>query len=337
MNERALDDFVARARKLRQRELLDQAALAALTAFRSAGVEAMLLKGPALARRLYTGGEIRSYGDVDLLIPRRSLATAREALSELGYANADEVYGIDDVGGALHSEIWSRPGVRAMRSGPIMIDLHWRLDGCNAPDDVLWEALAAGRSSTELAGEEAPVLGDEALALHVALHAAQHGLDDTKAIGDLTRAVERWPIDLWREAARLAETVQAVPGFAAGLRLAPDGVLLAAELALPDTHELDWRIQTGESRPRGTFHVEAWRDARGVRERANVLRRSLFPTPRWIRYYVPWARRGPAWMVLAYAWHILRAPLWAARAGRYLARARRAGRAASRRRRRSSP
>ena len=326
MNDGALDDFVARARRLRKTELLDEAAIAALAALRAAGVEAMLLKGPALARRLYLDGEIRGYSDVDLLIPRRSLNTAREVLGQLGYANADEIFGIDDVAGILHSELWSRPGERAIRSGPIMIDLHWRLDGCEAADDVIWEALTVGRGSIEVRDDEAAVLGDEGLALHVALHAAQHGPDDVKAIGDLTRAVERWPVDLWRQAAQLAETVRGVPAFAAGLRLVPAGSRLASELRLPETPELDWKIHTRGDRPRGTFHVEAWRQARGLRQRANVLRRSLFPTQRWIRFYVPWAARGRAWMVLAYAWHILRAPLWAARAGRYLARARRADR-----------
>ena len=326
MSDGALDDFVARARRLRQTEALDRAAIAALAALKVAGVEAMLLKGPALARRLYADGEIRGYSDVDLLIRRRSLATARQVLGRLGYANADEVFGIDDVAGILHSELWSRPGERAIRSGPIMIDLHWRLDGCEAADDVVWEALAAGRGSIELRGEEAAVLGDDALALHVALHAAQHGPSDIKAIGDLTRAVERWPVDLWRQAAQLAETVHGIPGLAAGLRLVPAGSRLASELGLPETRELDWKIHTREDRPRGTFHVEAWREARGLRQRANVLRRSLFPTRRWICFYLPWAARGRAWMALAYAWHILRAPLWAARAGRYLARARRADR-----------
>jgi hypothetical protein len=322
MTARALDNFVARARRLRKRDVLDRAAIAALTALESAGVDAMVLKGPALARRLYADGEIRGYSDVDLLVPRRCLASAREVLAQVGYSSAGEVFGIDDVAGIQHSEIWSRPGEG---SGPVMIDLHWRLDGCEAPDDLVWDALVAGRGSIELRGEEAAVLGDDGLALHVALHAAQHGPEDVQAIGDLARAVERWPQDLWRRAAQLAERLHGVPAFAAGLRLIPDGARLAGELGLPPTPELDWKIHTREARPRGTFHVGAFAEARGLRQRANVLRRSLFPTRRWIRWEFPWAAQGRARLVLAYACHILRAPLWAARAGRYLARARRAG------------
>jgi len=317
----ALNDFVARARQLRKRDVLDRAAIEALTALECAGVDAMLLKGPALARRLYADGEIRGYSDIDLLIPRQRVALARDVLAKLGYVSAEEVFGIDDVAGIQHSETWSRPGEG---SGPVMIDLHWRLDGCDAPDDLAWEALAARHGSIELRGAEAAALGDDGLALHVALHAAQHGPGDLKAIGDLARAVERWPPDLWRRAAQLAEAVQGVPAFAAGLRLLPDGARIASELGLPPTPELDWKIRNRDARPRGTFHIGAFADAHGLRQRANVLRRSLFPTRRWIGWEFPWAAEGKARLALAYACHILRAPLWAARAGRYLARARRA-------------
>jgi hypothetical protein len=326
MADPRLDDFVARARVLRQREVLDRAAVAALAALECADVDAVLLKGPALARRLYAEGEVRGYSDIDLLIPRQGLAPARDVLTQLGYARADAVFGIDDVAGILHSEVWSRPGERERRSGPIMIDLHWRLDGCEAADDLMWEALAATRDSIELQGTEAPVLGEDGLALHVALHAAQHGPGDVKAMGDLARAVERWPADLWRRAARLAEAVHGVPAFAAGLRLVPEGTRLADELGMAPTPELDWKIQTRDVRPRGTFHIQAWGEAEGLGRRLDVVRRSLFPTRRWIEWEFRWAADGRARLALGYACHILRAPLWAIRAGRYLVRARRAGR-----------
>jgi hypothetical protein len=323
MVEPRLDEFAARARELRRRDELDSAAIAALGALASAGVEALLLKGPALARRLYAEGEARGYSDIDLLVPRSKLAPAQEALTKLGYVWAHEVLGIDDVAGIEHSQVWARAGEGG---APLLIDLHWRLDGCEAADDRLWAALSSGRGSIKLRGEEVPILSDDGLALHVAIHAAQHGPEDAKAIGDLARGLERWPPEVWRWAAHLAEVVQGVPAFAAGLRLLPHGAQIAMELGLPSTPELDWQIRNRDVRPRGTFHLRAMAEARGIRERANVLRRSLFPTPRWIRreFSLP-ARGGVSQLLRAYARHILHAPLWAARAGRFLARARRAG------------
>ena len=317
-----LYDFVARARGLRHRDELDRAAVEAVTAFESVGVDAVLLKGPVLARQLYADGEIRGYSDVDLLVARRDLATAGEALTRLNYSKPHEVLGVDDVAGILHSELWNRA---SETGGPQPLDLHWRLDGCDAPDDVVWDALFAGRASMELRGKAVWVLGRDGLALHMALHAAQHGPQDTKAIGDLARGVDRWGSDVWRAAAGLAGRVQAVPAFAAGLRLLPEGAGLAAQLGLPPAPELEWKIQNRAERPRGTFHLQAMAGARGFRERIDVVRRSLLPKPRWIETEFPWASKSRPLLLLAYARHILRAPAWAARAWRFRGRARRAG------------
>src|SRR3954453_10022761 len=121
MSKQELDEFLIRAHELRRRDKLDQAATAALAEFQSRGVEALLLKGPALARRLYTEGETRSYWDIDLLVSPRDLAVAREGLINLGYTKGEEVFGIDDVG-VLHGEVWARQAEK--KGGPLCIDLH---------------------------------------------------------------------------------------------------------------------------------------------------------------------------------------------------------------------
>ena len=48
--------------------LLDLAAARASAALRDAGIRAILLKGPVIARWLYDDGSERNYGDVDLLV-----------------------------------------------------------------------------------------------------------------------------------------------------------------------------------------------------------------------------------------------------------------------------
>ena len=321
MSRPELDEFLARARELRRREELDRAATTAIAEFESKGIEALLLKGPVLARRLYTEGETRSYWDIDLLVQPQDLAAARETLNNLGYTKVDEVLGIDDVG-ALHGEAWAR---QAEDTGPLCIDLHWRLSRCDAPGDVVWRALREDHGRIELQGRAVPVPADAGLALHLAIHAAQHGLEDTKAIADLRRGIERWSLEVWRSAARLAEQVEGEAPFAAGLRLLPAGAELAGQLNLPPTPQLDWEIQHRESRPRGTFHLQAWAEANGFRERLGVLRRALFPTPQWLRYHYRWVGHRSWLLPVAYARHIARAPLWAGRAMRFRRQARRAG------------
>jgi len=79
-------------------------------------------------------------------------------------------------------------------------------------------------------------------------------------------------------------------------------------------------------RPRGTFHMQAFAEAGGLRERAQVLRRSLLPSREWIVWQDPRAAGSRARLAAARARHILRAPRWAVRVWRFRRRARRASR-----------
>lgn len=319
-----LDEFVARVRSLPYQEELDAATVEVFDAFESIGVEALLLKGPALAEALYVvAGKHRGYSDIDLLVAWQDLPRARSALADLGYANSDRFW-TDYVAAVLHAETWERRGER-LKCERLMIDLHWRLAGCEAPATLVWGALAPRRASIELAGRRVAVLDRVGLAMHLATHAAQHGPDDLKALADLSRGLERWPFDVWSSAASLAAALDGTAAFAAGLRLLPSGAKWADELGLPAT-ELDWAIRSLDTRPRGTFHLQALAGARGARGRLGVLRRSVFPPRKWIANQYRWVAGSRTRLVAAYGAHLLRAPAWAVRAWRYRRRQRRAGR-----------
>jgi Uncharacterised nucleotidyltransferase len=316
----ALEDFAQRNRWLHRRAELDRAAVAVLERFEGAGVRSLLLKGPVLARLLYESeGAPRDYFDIDLLVGPPDLTKAREALAGLAYRWGYEKRGIDDVARVVHAELWAQRG----EYGPLWVDLHRRLAGCQASDEIVWAALWGRRTSIEFAGRETTVLAEGGLALHLALHAAQGGPDEPKAIGDLARGIERWAPDVWRDAAELAEEVQGVAAFGAGLRLVPSGARLAELLELPSTPRLDWEVRHRQLRPRGAFHVQAVASARGLRERADLLRRSLLPTREWIVSEYHWAGRSRAHLLAGYARHLLRSPLWALRAPQFELRARR--------------
>ena len=86
----ALQEFAARfaAPSSGVTRTLDAVAAQVLAAFRQAGVEALLLKGRALAILLYRAGEQRDYSDVDLLVAPHALDAAEATLRGLGYENA---------------------------------------------------------------------------------------------------------------------------------------------------------------------------------------------------------------------------------------------------------
>lgn len=320
MERRALDDFVRRVRRLDHRDELDAAAVEAIDAFEAASVGYLLLKGPALARLLYTTVH-RGYSDVDLLVRPEDLPAARAVLSDLGYTNITAAWGVEDVGGAVHADLWVR---RNENLGPLMLDLHARLPGVHAPAEIAWRALEARKTSIDLNGRPVAVLDRDGLALHLATHAAQHGREDVHPLGDLEYGLEHWPPEIWRNAARLAAEVEATPAFAAGLRLLPAGARLAQQLELPATDALAWEMQHRDLRPRGTFHLKAFAEAGSPRERLGALRRALLPNREWIEWQDPRAAEGRLQLLVARAKHIARAPVWAARAWRYRRRARRA-------------
>jgi hypothetical protein len=305
---------MARSRLAARRGRLDVAAAEALEALRRDGIDALVLKGPALAAALYDADEERGYFDVDLLVAPEHRAAAGAVLSGLGYQDVSGDIGVDDVAGILHAEMWSRIDEEI---GNITIDLHWKLDGCKASAEACWRAVSAARSEISVAGRPAAALGPPAMALHVALHVAQHGPDDAKAVSDLRRALDRWPLPLWLEAARLAREVEAQEGFAAGLRLIPEGSRMADTLGAGSGERALWDIEHRDSRPRGTFHLEAFNAATTWRQRLDVIRRALLPSPRWISWEMRWATRSPLHLGAAYLAHVLRTPVWALRASRF--------------------
>jgi Uncharacterised nucleotidyltransferase len=287
--------------------------------FAREGIDGLLLKGPALAHLLYDVPEQRRYHDLDLLVAPDDLPSARAALVELGYKNASELVAVDDIGGDIHGETW-------LAEGAIVVDLHLRLAGAKADAQAAWEALKVRCTTIELGGSQVPILDRAGSAMQLATHAAQHGHAYVKGCRELVRALDRWPLEVWRGAARLAEEVGATEAFAAGLRLVEPGAKLAETLGLPSTSRLDWELRQ-VARPRGRSHLQAFLQAPGLRSRAHVLRRALIPHPRWIVRQYPWARDRRARIFAAYLLHIARSPAWGLRALRFYRRERQAERA----------
>jgi hypothetical protein len=301
---------------------VDAVAVEVIAAFEESGIDALLLKGRALAASLYRAGEHRGYSDADLLVAPKQSAAAEAVLKRLGYVEADAVRGIDDVAGVIPGSAW----VRVSATSSPEVDLHRWLPGASGDPEVAWRALSRHRTWMEIRGRRVAVLDLAGQAMHLALHAAQHGPKIPKHVTELALALDRWPREIWEGAALLASEIGAVEPFAAGLRLLPRGAVEASDLGLPATKQLDWAITHRDSRPRGTFHLRSFAEAKTSVERIRILRRALLPGRAWIVFEHPWAGRGGLRILVAYALHIARAPLSAARAWRFTRRAKRAAR-----------
>jgi hypothetical protein len=118
-------------------------------------------------------------------------------------------------------------------------------------------------------------------------------------------AVSREGVTTWKAAAELAESLDATPAFAAGLRLVPSGWSLAGELGLPMDQPVAVALRAGTPPPVALGFDQLAR-AKGLRARVAILRHKLFPPPTFMRKWSPRAREGRLGLVLAYFWR----PIW---------------------------
>jgi len=255
------------------------------------GVACLLLKGPVLAGWLYGDGAARHYVDTDILVGPRGFAAAQRTLTGIGFA--PHVDDSDTPGWRQVAHHWVRP-----RDGA-NVDLHRTLVGVGVGDAELWEVLGADTESIEVRGRKAQTLAPPARALHIALHAAQHGTRSGKHLDDLERALDQIDIEVWRSACALAERLSAAGAFAAGLRLCGAGRRLAGELELSDAHSVETALLAGTP-VAGALGWHYLASARGLVPRLHIVARKAIPTPRFMRAWTPLARRGAPGLAAAY-------------------------------------
>ena len=266
----------------------------AARAMRSAGIPVILLKGPVLAQWLYAAGEKRFYTDVDLLVFPRHIVPAEEVLTRLGYQRSRNKRDTPP-GKVAHAQPWLRVSDRAN------VDLHHFLSGVTGDPELVSAELLKSSERMTVGGESVTVPGKPARALIVCLHAAQHELPEWHPAEDLRRAVDQVDEDTWREAAALAARLNALHGMAKGLRLTPAGDELADRLGLMSATLLQAADPAGG---RTVLGFERLFNTRGAGPRARLLVREAFPTPGFMRWWLPWARRGPAALAAGYVYRL---------------------------------
>jgi hypothetical protein len=269
-----------------------------LRAFGAAGVESLLLKGPSIARWLYSGNDARPYQDCDLLVPPAQLERAETILQSLGFTKRFD----DDRMPAWwreHAGEWWRHDDGAY------VDLHHTLPGIAVDDQVAWRELSATTVTIIVGGHPAPALGLPARTLHVALHAVHHGVGWNQPMADLERALAEVDESVWRAAAELAGRLGATEAFAAGLRLTPAGRDLAVRLQLPSTVSVETALRASTPPP-VALGFEQLARAPGVRARAEIVWRKFVPPADFVRHWYPAGSGGRFYLLRAYLYR----PVW---------------------------
>jgi Uncharacterised nucleotidyltransferase len=277
---------------------VDAATAEVLRRFEVVGVESLLLKGVSVTRWLSTPSDPRHYVDCDLLVRPADLTAAERILGDLGFSPIFDQHDMPSWWRA-HATTW------AHEADVVTVDLHQSLVGVGVDPESLWLTLSRHAETIVVAGYPAQTLTIPGRAFHLALHAAQHGVEWDRSLGDLERGVSAADEETWRAAAELAASLQATAAFEAGLRLIPAGRVLADRLELPGELSTDVALRAN-SPPPVALGLDHLAQAEGLRSRLTVLGHKLVPPPSFMRQWSRRARQGRLGLVLAYLWR----PLW---------------------------
>ncbi len=262
-------DIIAIARTM----AVDAVTVRVVTAFRSASIEPVVLKGPSFAAWLYGEGRLRSYVDTDLLIPPAAESAASQVLRRLGYLPETAM-----PGPVPHATTWRH------RDGGVEVDLHTRLPLTSA-DAETWSCLKQHTEALALGGATVSVLDEPGKALHVVIHALQNSLSSDRTTADLTTALSVAPDEVWRDAAHLAAQLGAQGAFAAGLAASPPGVALCRRIGVHPAQPLPVTIQllAHGAVSSGAPALAHFSQLVGWRARLAFAGRKMLPPPSYVR------------------------------------------------------
>ena len=269
---------------------IDGVTAEAVSALEAVGLTPILLKGPVIARWLYADGSRRSYGDTDLLVAPHHERQAEQVLAALRFTASPGTGRAEP--GIARNHIWTR--------GADVVELHITLTGIGASPADVWACLSHDTGTIEFRERSFRTLGLPARLLHVALHAAQHGRAYPKGLNDLSRACDAHDLAAWRQAAQLAERLDAVQAMSAGLGLLPDGREVQQRLALPAPSD-PLVLLRAESASSVALGIARFAQERPSQRVAHVAR-GILPTPAFLRWWTPLARRGVVGLVAGYVW-----------------------------------
>lgn len=143
--------------------------------FRENGVRAIPYKGPTLAQAVYGSVSLRSFGDLDFLVAKGDVLTARELLLRHGceQLNYPGVRAETLVEGTVFR--WGREFRFFHGSDRVPVELRFEFIGGTRADSEIFEDVWARRTTTSLAGRPVSGLSPEDRALLLLVHGTKHG------------------------------------------------------------------------------------------------------------------------------------------------------------------
>jgi hypothetical protein len=262
-----------------------------IDALRARGIEAILMKGPAIKGWLYRDcPSERGYLDADLLIADESFGATTTVLSELGFRREDGMEANN-----LCATTWRRDADGAV------VDLHSTLQGCEHSRIDPWPVLRADAVEEQVGGTSVLLPSIPARAAQLVLVSPADR--PWRRWDDLARALEQLPTEGWRDAAAVARALGVERLFGYRLSQTPAGAACAERIGVSTARPwwLRWEDDPILCWIGWLAALPSWR------ARARLARQLLLPTPVYVRLRDPAAaRRGLAAAYAAWALHVLR-------------------------------
>ena len=194
-------------------------------AFRSSGIDALVIKGPVLSLRCYGDAGLRQYGDLDLIVRDRDIFHTSELMLQLGYEAKVPL-------AAIRSK--KIPGEYAFRHtrSKLLVEFHTERTFRYHPQPIPLETLYRRQTQVGFDGRSVPALCVEDELILICVHGAKHLWERLVYVADVAALVSRRQLD-WELVSSAAREIGASRMLYVGLRLATDilGVPLPGKIA----------------------------------------------------------------------------------------------------------
>jgi len=265
-----------------------------LAAFQQDGIPCIVLKGIALAERVYPNIAMRGMSDVDILIRKADLFRVDDHLSSLGYASRDST-----AAKAIHNPAGYLASMEYRKNdpSPLTLHVHWHPVNTSVPATMfagqidlnrLWERAVV----TSVADSRVLTLCPEHLLIYLCEHALRigHSFDRLILVCDIFYAIKAFENcidwDFMIEESRLFNLSRFVYQ---GLSIVkhhtslgiPDACI--AKLRPPDLSRGEkyfLKLQLSNRRIRGSSYFIYLAMNRGLRGKIKFITRTFFPPAR---------------------------------------------------------
>jgi Uncharacterised nucleotidyltransferase len=191
-----------------------------LETLKSAGIEAVPFKGPALAIAAYGDLSLRAFSDLDILVRDADYLTVRTVLAAVGYGVAGESWHFSNQEAEAY---WQQQGEYSLVHGEqrIVLDIHKRLIAgflfeLSANFDDFWTRL----ESISICGQDISTLCPTDLLIYLCIHGTKDFWQRLSWICDVSALLDQYPNLDWESVLQEAKRHGASRMLLLGLALA---------------------------------------------------------------------------------------------------------------------